>query len=88
MPQIEDVVTSSSKVKRPYRKGNPLTGSEKQQAAAARKRTTHKKIEIFVRRPLKDQLVDLCNEESLTQGQVIELLIEQESERRRRENKS
>lgn len=76
--------TTSAKEKRSYRKGSPLTPAEKQSAAVARKRLTHKKVEIFVRNPVKEQLAELCDEDGLTQGQVVELLIEQEIRRRRR----
>lgn len=79
MPQAVNVETSSVKSKRQYRKGNPMTDAEKQQAAIARKRETHKEISVFVRNPLKDVLIELCNKEGLTQGQMIERLIEQEA---------
>ncbi|WP_303632659.1 RepB family protein, partial [Escherichia coli] len=42
MSQTENAVTSSSGTKRAYRKGNPLTLAERQQASLARKRATHK----------------------------------------------
>lgn len=74
---------SPAKEKRPYRKGSPLSAAEKQSAAVARKRLTHRKVEIFVRNPIKDQLTELCDEDGLTQGQFVELLIEQEIKRRR-----
>ena len=54
MSQVGNAVTSSSKEKRSYRKGNPMTASEKQLAAVARKRITHKEVKVFIRNPLKD----------------------------------
>ncbi|WP_411706162.1 replication regulatory protein RepA [Edaphovirga cremea] len=77
-----NVVTSSTKAKRTYRKGNPMSATEKQLAAVARKRFTHKEVNVFIRNPLKETLLELCTEEGLTQGQMIERLIENELARR------
>lgn len=82
MSQIENAVTSSSKKKRAYRKGNPMSATERQLAAIARKRETHKEVNVFIRNPMKDQLLQLCEQEGLTQGQMIEKLIQIETERR------
>ena len=49
MSQIDKAVTSSSKDKGAYRKGSPMSVSEKQIAAVARKRVTYKEIKVFVR---------------------------------------
>lgn len=76
MSQAGNVVTSSSK--RAYRKGNPMTASEKQLAAVARKRITHKEVKVFVRNPLKDRMIELCDQKGITQAQFIEKLIERE----------
>ncbi|CAB5571362.1 replication regulatory protein RepA [Escherichia coli] len=76
MSQAENAVTSSSK--RTYRKGNPMTASEKQLAAVARKRITHKEVKVFIRNPLKDRMIALCDQEGITQAQFIEKLIERE----------
>ena len=78
MSQIDNAVTSSSKEKRSYRKGNPMTASEKQLAAVARKRITHKEVKVFIRNPLKDRMIALCDQEGITQVQFIEKLIERE----------
>lgn len=82
MSQKENAVTSSSKTKRPYRKGNPMSATERQLAAIARKRKTHKEVNVFIRNPMKDQLLHLCEQEGLTQGEMIEKLIQIETERR------
>ncbi|TXE69797.1 replication regulatory protein RepA [Serratia nevei] len=82
MSQAVNAVTSSSKTKRQYRKGNAMTASEKQLASIARKRATHKEINVFVRNPLKEQLIELCSDEGINQGQMIEMLIEREANRR------
>jgi hypothetical protein len=82
MPQAVNAVTSSSKTKRSYRKGNPMSATERQLAAIARKRETHKEVNVFIKNPMKDQLLQLCEDEGLTQGQMIEKLIEIETGRR------
>ncbi|UAN65766.1 replication regulatory protein RepA [Serratia sp. JSRIV006] len=76
-PQV-NAVSSSTKTKRIYRKGNPMTATEKQLASVARKRVTHKEVKVFVRNPLKDRMIKVCEEDGLTQAQFIERLIEQE----------
>ena len=78
MSQVGNAVTSSSKEKRSYRKGKPMTASEKQLAAVARKRITHKEVKVFIRNPLKDRMIALCDQEGITQAQFIEKLIERE----------
>ena len=78
MSQIDNAVTSSSKDKRVYRKGSPMSASEKQMAAVARKRVTHKEIKVFVRNPLKDILIDLCSRDGITQAQLVVKLLEKE----------
>lgn len=78
MSQTENAATSSSKPKRPYRKGKPMSASERQLAAIARKRETHKEVKVFVKNPLKDWMVEICEAEGLTQAQFIERLLERE----------
>lgn len=77
MSQSVNAVTSSARSKRPYRKGNPLSASEKQQAAVARKKLTHKELKIFVRNPIKDRLMAECEKEGVTQAEYIERLLQQ-----------
>jgi hypothetical protein len=60
MSQIENAVTSSSKTKRAYRKRQPLSGAEKQKMFVSRKKETHKEVNVFVDKQLKDDLVQLC----------------------------
>lgn len=78
MSQNDNAVTSSSNNKRAYRKGSPMSDSEKQMAAVARKRVTHKEIKVFVRNPLKDILIELCSRDGITQAQFVEKLLEKE----------
>lgn len=59
-----------------------MSATERQLAAIARKRETHKEVNAFIRNPMKDQLLQLCGQEGLTQGEMIEKLIQIETERR------
>ncbi len=77
MSQSANAVTSSSTSKRTYRKGHPLSASEKQQAAVARKKLTHKELKVFVRNPIKDRLLIECEKEGVTQAEYIERLLQQ-----------
>lgn len=79
MSQVVKVITSSRKPKRSYRKGNPLSATERQQKAVARKKTTHKEVRVFVRDSLKSQLQIMCESAGVTQAEMIEKLIEMES---------
>nr|AFK90028.1 Replication regulatory protein repA2 (Protein copB) [Salmonella sp. 14] len=55
-----------------------MSASEKQMAAVARKRISHKEIKVFVRNPLKDIMIELCSREGITQAQFVEKLLENE----------
>jgi len=79
MSQSVNAVTSSTKLKRPYRKGNALSDAEKQRMATARKRTTHKEVKVFIEPQLKELLMSMCEEDGLTQAEVLEQLIEREA---------
>ncbi|EAA7440571.1 replication protein RepA [Salmonella enterica subsp. enterica] len=58
-------------------------------AAIARKRETHKELKVFVKNPLKDQVIAICEEEGLTQAEFIESLLERElAERGKRDVKA
>ncbi|MGT3198604.1 replication regulatory protein RepA [Yersinia enterocolitica] len=70
MSQAVNTETSSSK--RIYRKGNPLTGAEKQRISVSRKKDTHKAINVFIQRELKDDFTRLCEDSGLTQTEMIE----------------
>jgi primosomal protein N'' len=83
MSQAVNAVTSSSKTKRPYRKGNPVPARERQQASLARKSSTHKAFHAVILSSLKDKLEQLALAEGVTQAQMIEKLIELEAERRK-----
>lgn len=81
MSQTENAVTSSLSQKRFVRRGKPMTDSEKQMAAVARKRLTHKVIKVFVKNPLKDLMVEYCEREGITQAQFVEKIIKDELQR-------
>lgn len=83
MSQSINAVTSSTKPKRPYRKGKPLSDAEKQRMSAARKRATHKEVKIFIEPQLKELLMSMCEEDGLTQAEVLTQLIEREARDRK-----
>ncbi|ASD99208.1 TPA: replication regulatory protein RepA [Salmonella enterica subsp. enterica serovar Muenchen] len=78
MSQPGNAVTSSSNEMHSHRKRKPMSASEKQMAAVARKRISHKEIKVFVRNPLKDIMIELCSREGITQAQFVEKLLENE----------
>ncbi|EYE31295.1 replication regulatory RepB family protein [Escherichia coli 1-110-08_S1_C1] len=80
MSQTENTVTSSSGNKRAYRKGNPLTLAERQQASLARKSNTHKAFHAVIQARLKAQLQVMCEAEGVTQAEMIAELIKQKSD--------
>lgn len=75
MSQAVNAATSS--MKRVYRKGNPLTLAERQQASLAKKRTTHRELRVFLPVALKEQLQNMCEAEGITQAEMIAELIKQ-----------
>lgn len=79
MSQIEN---SSLKAKRSYRKGDPLSVNERKSVSLARKRETHKAINVYVLNSLKGKLEEFCKAEGVSQSQMIEMLIKQEDVRR------
>ncbi|EJQ9383884.1 replication regulatory protein RepA [Salmonella enterica] len=78
MSETVNLATSSPVSRRPYRKGKPMTASERQLAAIARKRETHKEVKVFVRNPLKDLMIEVCEKQGMTQALFIETLLENE----------
>ncbi|AVZ00452.1 transcriptional regulator (plasmid) [Lelliottia sp. WB101] len=76
MSQAANVETSSAK--RAYRKGSPLSDSERKMRSVTRKRETHKPINVFIRNSHKDKLDEYCQENGLTQAEAIEQLIARE----------
>lgn len=75
MSQSTNAVTSSSRAKRPYRKGSPMTAVERQQAHIAKRKETHKELRVYVENSLKHELELMCKQNGVTQSEMIELLI-------------
>lgn len=84
MSQTENTVTSSSGAKRAYRKGNPLSDAEKQRLSVARKRASFKEVKVFLEPKYKAMLMlmQMCNEDGLTQAEVLTALIKSEAQKR------
>lgn len=80
MSQAVNSITSSTK--RPYRKGHPLSDADKQRTSVAKKRTTHKEVKVFIEPQLKALLMTMCQEDGLTQAEILSRLIEREAEAR------
>lgn len=80
MSQPLNAVTSSTKTKRTYRKGNPLSTSERQQALVERRKHTHKEIKVSVPLELKQSLQTMCEAEGVSQAEMISRLIEKASD--------
>ena len=85
MSQVSNVETSSPKPKRQYRKGNPLSGAEKQRRAVSRKKETHKALNVFIQKDLKNDLTLLCENAGLTQTEMIERWILKEKSAKQNE---
>ncbi|ELD2083785.1 replication regulatory protein RepA [Enterobacter hormaechei] len=75
---------SSSKSKRTYRKGNPMPPKERQKASLERRSDTHKALHAVILSSQKEKLEILASEDGLTQAQMIEMIIENEFERRKK----
>ena len=83
MSQSVDAVTSSTKSKRAYRKGNPVPPRERQKASLERRSDTHKALHAVILSSQKEKLETLASEEGITQAQMLEKIIENEFERRK-----
>ena len=83
MSQSTNAAPSSAKPKRAYRKGQPLSGTERQLASISRKRLSQKEIKVFVDPEVKSMLMGMCKDEGATQAEVLQRLIKNEAERTR-----
>ncbi|MCW2107778.1 replication regulatory protein RepA [Rahnella aceris] len=83
MSQSTNAAPSSSKPTRAYRKGNPLSDAEKQRISTARKRATHKEVKVFIEPQLKELLMSMCEQDGLTQAEILEQLIKREAGERK-----
>jgi hypothetical protein len=55
--------------------------AEKQCVSTARKKMAYKEIKIFIRNSLKENLLELCDEDGLTQAELIECEMERRAKR-------
>lgn len=83
MSHIVNSDASSAKPKRTYRKGNPVPPRERQKASLERRSDTHKALHAVILSSYKEKLETLASEEGLTQAQMLEIIIENEFERRK-----
>ncbi|MCW8114198.1 RepB family protein [Yersinia intermedia] len=60
---------------RAYRKGNPLTSTERKDRYNIRMRETHKLINLYVENDVKTHIESMCREGGLTQSELIGLLV-------------
>lgn len=74
-----DSVTSAPAKKRTRNREQPTPHKERVRAYKARKRETHKEINVYVRPEIKEVLVELCELKKVTQAEMLELLIEAEA---------
>ncbi|KGT95354.1 hypothetical protein NG99_03940 [Erwinia typographi] len=61
--------------KRSKKRDKPMSGVERQQALIARRKETHSELRLYITKPVKAMLQDLCKAEGLTQNAMVEMLI-------------
>ena len=83
MSQTVNAETSSTKNKRAYRKGNPLSAAEKKRLSVSRKKDTHKELKVYIENVYKEDLQQLCAHSGMTQARMIEVLIANEMARKK-----
>ncbi|HBR0915094.1 MULTISPECIES: replication regulatory protein RepA [Klebsiella] len=77
MSQVVSAVTSSTKARRSYRKGSPMSAVERQQSHLARKKETHKEMRVYITSEIKDEFRLMCETKGVTQSEMIEKLIKE-----------
>lgn len=77
MAAVANADTSSSKPKRAYRRGEPLSAGERKLRFVSRRKETHKAVSVFIQNAQKDKLDELCDEYGVTLAEMIEILIDQ-----------
>ncbi|MCW9474427.1 replication regulatory protein RepA [Klebsiella grimontii] len=77
MSQVVNAVTSSTKARRSYRKGSPMSAVERQQSHLARKKETHKEMRVYITSEIKDEFRMMCETKGVTQSEMIEKLIKE-----------
>lgn len=78
-----DSVTSSTAKKNSRDRKNPASDKERTQAYQARMRETHKVLRVYLENEVKDALVGLCQDEGISQSELLERLIREELVRKR-----
>jgi len=74
-----DSVTSAPEKKRTRSREQPTPDKERVRAYKARKRETHKAINLYIRSDMKEILIKLCELKGITQAEVLENLLESEA---------
>uniref|UniRef100_UPI0005CD8213 RepB family protein n=1 Tax=Escherichia coli TaxID=562 RepID=UPI0005CD8213 len=59
-----------------------LSDAEKQRLSVTRKRTSFKEIKVFHEPNSQAMLMQMCNEDGLTQAEVLTALIKSEAQKR------
>lgn len=78
-----DSVTSPPAKKNSRDRKNPASDKERTQAYQARMRETHKVLRVYLENEVKDALVGLCQDEGISQSELLERLIREELVRKR-----
>lgn len=78
-----DSVTSPPAKKNSRDRKNPASDKERTQAYQARMRETHKVLRVYLENEVKDVLVGLCQDEGISQSELLERLIREELVRKR-----
>ncbi|MBD9646402.1 MULTISPECIES: RepB family protein [unclassified Pantoea] len=78
-----DSVTSPPAKKNSRDRKNPASDKERTQAYQARMRETHKVLRVYLENEVKNALVGLCQDEGISQSELLERLIREELVRKR-----
>jgi hypothetical protein len=78
-----DSVTSPPAKKNSRDRKNPVSDKERTQAYQARMRETHKVLRVYLENEVKNALVGLCQDEGISQSELLERHIREELVRKR-----
>ncbi|MER1372725.1 hypothetical protein KJR88_28850, partial [Klebsiella pneumoniae] len=59
--------------------GKKRREEEREKREEEKKRATHKELKVFIKPEIKEYLSNLCEEDGVTQAEVLEKLIEREA---------
>lgn len=65
-----------------FAKMSKFMTKEKQRLSVARKRASFKEVKVFLEPKYKAMLMQMCNEDGLTQAEVLTALIKSEAQKR------